>query len=710
MVPFRGADYLTEHSVKLRRFFFIGIVVGLSISAILAAGQTASTQVRQSAVSDWTHHYVLFPYTNDTSVMDRLKDDPRWIQSWNLQHRENWWPALRHGGRWKGAGRDWSVPLGTAYYQQQFDSTFTFSVGPQSGFGVLTTTDLGGGQLLATAGTLNVTGGSNLGNYSLFPGGAALTWSPNLAFHFDDLIFPSANPELDFFGLVFIGGGTQVNLFGNTNNDPNLYSFWAWNSGSYVTTISDVSGNISPTISSTPDPGGGMVFPAKYAFNINQAPSCTNDFVVVGIPTSRAVSAQANIIGLNNLYSNASGTGFCPTNGPTVKFAYASGIGQVPASVVISQSGTQVAYVENVPGNSFFHVLTIGTTGNNGTDATDPVNPGAGGGNNALDRRVRLTPDGGTTNQSSTNAPFVVFTPNDTADVAYATTYNLSGGGSGYLYKLNNVFNGSAMPTIVWSVAITAVPSTPIYDRISNKVFFSDSQGRIDYVLDSGTPTVFYGPVVAPSSTSQNTVMVDSARQMVYASFNTNGTNAVQVQAPTTLASAVVVPVGTGNKTFTGPYLPDFNHAWYSGTGTPMMFVAGMDTGLGTQPTLYGIGFTGNVLNSTASASTPLATGAADSSPVTDFYNSTLGKDFLFVGVSDNCIATALGGTSGCIMSLDITNGFPTVNSSSTALAATGGVSGIIPDNNSNLPEASSVYYVTKTGSTLVKATQSGLQ
>ena len=710
MVPFRGADYLTEHSVKLRRVFFIGIVVGLSISAILAAGQTASTQVRQSAVSDWTHHYVLFPYTSDASVMDRLKDDPRWIQSWNLQHRANWWPALRHARRWKGAGRDWSVPLGTAYYQPLFDTKFTFSIGGQIGFGVLTTADLGGGQLLATAGTVRVTGGSNLGTYSLFPGGAGVTQSPNLAFMFDNLMFPAQNPVVDNFGLVFLSGGTQINLFGNIKNDPDSYSFEAWNSGNYITKIDGVPGSITPIINTVPDPGGGMVFPAKYAFNINQAPSCTNDFVVVGIPTSRAVSAQANIIGLNNLYSNASGTGFCPTNGPTVKFAYASGIGQVPASVVISQSGTQVAYVENVPGNSFFHVLTIGTSGNNGTDATDPVNPG--GPNNAVDTRLRLSPDGGTTNQSSTNAPFVVFTPNDASDVAYATTYDLSGTGSGYLYKINNVFspNPLNLPSIVWSVPITAVPSTPIYDRISNKVFFSDGQGRIDYVLDSGTPTVFYGPQVAPTSTSQNTVMVDSARQMVYASFNTNGTNAVQVQAPTTLASAVVVPVGTGNKTFTGPYLPDFNHAWYSGTGTPMMFVAGMDTGLGTQPTLYGIGFTGNVLNSTASASTPLATGAADSSPVTDFYNSTLGKDFLFVGVSDNCIATALGGTSGCIMSLDITNGFPTVNSSSTALAATGGVSGIIPDNNSNLPEASSVYYVTKTGSTLVKATQSGLQ
>jgi hypothetical protein len=60
-------------------------------------------------------------------------------------------------------------------------------------------------------------------------------------------------------------------------------------------------------------------------------------------------------------------------------------------------------------------------------------------------------------------------------------------------------------------------------------------------------------------------------------------------------------------------------------------------------------------------------------------------------------------------MSLDITGGFPTVNASSTALSAAGGTSGIIVDNDSSLAEASSIYYATKTGATLVKATQSGL-
>jgi hypothetical protein len=114
-------------------------------------------------------------------------------------------------------------------------------------------------------------------------------------------------------------------------------------------------------------------------------------------------------------------------------------------------------------------------------------------------------------------------------------------------------------------------------------------------------------------------------------------------------------------------------------------------------------------MNSSVNASTPLTTGTADSAPVTEFYNATLQKDYLFVGVTNNCIASTNGGSAGCIMSLNITGGFPTVNASTTALAAAGGTTGIIVDNDSGFNQASSIYFATKTGDSLVKASQSGL-
>src|SRR5208337_367385 len=167
--------------------------------------------------------------------------------------------------------------------------------------------------------------------------------------------------------------------------------------------------------------------------------------------------------------------------------------------------------------------------------------------------------------------------------------------------------------------------STPVYDMVSNKVFFTDSRGRIDYVTDAGaSSSVSYGAVVANGATSENPVIVDSTNQMVYASFNSNGTNALVVQAPTSLASSVSLPVGTASTVYTGPYEPDFNNAWYTGSGTPKLYIAG--TGSGTIPTLYSVGFNGSgVLNSSADATTAaLTTGKADSSPVTEFYNATL--------------------------------------------------------------------------------------
>ena len=661
------------------------------------AGQTASPQAPQGTVSDWTHHHLLYPESGEAAQNAQIQNNPRWQQNWYFRHPEAWWPQYRLHHHRPRAKRDWSVPLGSGYFGPPFD--FTFSIGTEAGYGSFTTADQGGGEFLATGGSLTVTGAADAGTYPLIPGGPGIVTSPNGSFVYDNLVFPTANPVFDSSGgpLWDGGGGLEFNIW---SNGPDNYSFYTgYSGGNYPIEISGPG-----VVTVITDPGGGQTFPAKYVFDVNSAPSCANDFVVIGIPAS-ASGTQANILGLNNLYSNSAGTGYCPTTGPTVLFAYTSGTGQVPASLVISQNGQQLAYVENLSGSSYFHDLTWGTTGTNGTGATSAVVPGVTGGNNAVDNRVLLSPDG-IINQSSTNAPFVYYTPNDANDVAYVSTYSIAG--FGYLYKIGNVFNGS-VPTILWSAPITAIPSAPIYDQVSNKVFFTDCNGRIDYVVDSGVfPSVVYGAVVAAGATSENAVIVDTTHQMIYAFFNSNGTNAIVVQAPTSMASSVSVPVGAATTTYTGPYLPDFNHAWYTGIGTPIMYVAG--TGTGTLPTLYGVGFTGGVMNSSASASAALTTGPADSSPVSEFYNATLAKDFLFVGVSDNCVATALGGSAGCIMSLDITAGFPTINAGATALAVAGGTSGIIPDNNSNLAEASSVYYTTKTGATLVKATQSALQ
>jgi hypothetical protein len=680
----------------------VGLVFAVTAQALVAQ---SAPHVPQGIVSDWTHHHVLFPDSNDEAVMAQIRRDPRWTNNWYLRHREAWWPEhpREHGNPDEDSRRDWSVPLSatplTSAFEPVFD--FAFTIGANTGYINLNTTDIGNGEFLATAGTLTLTGGQDAGTYTLYPGGPGNTGSPSGYFSFNDVLYPAVNPVIDNQGLLFTKGTFEINIFSNGANNYEFYDNTGYN---FTATGQAVTVN--------PAPSGGETYPAKYVFDVTAAPSCTNDFVVIGIPANPASGGQANIVGVNNLYSTspASAAPNCTTNGPTVMFAYASGTGQVPAFVTLSQNGKQIAYVENLTsGSSYFHVLTIGTTGTNGTSASTAVVPGAAGGNNAVDQRVLLSPDGGITNQSSTNAAYVRYSGNDANDFAYATTYTTAGTGSGYLYKIGNVFKPGSTPTILWSVAINAIPSTPIYDVKANKVFFTDSNGRIDYVLDTGaSPSVVYSAPFASGTTSEYPVTIDETNQMVYATFDSNGTNAIVVQAPASMASSISVPVGTANTTYTAPHGVTANNAFFTGSGTPLLYVAG--TGTGTLPTLYGIGFqSGGLLNPAGITSAALATGVADSSPVTEFYNATLSKDFLFVGVSNHCKATTGGGAAGCVMSLNITGGFPTINAGTTALAAAGGTSGIIIDNDSSITDAASIYYATKTGSTLVKATQSAL-
>lgn len=651
-------------------------------------------------------------------MLAQYRKDPRWEQTWYARHREAWWPEYRrereheHRQAQEEIARDWSVALGASASSTVINFSFVINT-TETAYGSVNVTDQGGGKWLATSGSLTITGGADIGTWNLIPGGPGVTTSPLGRFIYDNLITPAANPALDVDGLLFGttgAGAKEINVWGNSANN---YSFYDATSAGYGQTITAM-GNFS----FQPAPGGGQSTPAKYTFDVNAAPSCANDFVAVGIAATPASGGQANIVGVNNLYRPRGGgsTSNC-ASGPTVIFAYATrNLGQVPASLAVSLNGTQLAFVENLSsGKSYFHVLTIGTTGSNGTSPTAAVVPGTG--NNAVDNTVLLSPDGGVTNESSTSAPFISYTDNDAADTAYVTTYTNAGGGSGYLYKIGNVFKSTA-PTILWKVSINAIPGPPVYSTVSNAVFFTDSNGRIDYVVDSGaSPTVTYGGVVAAGTTSLNPVSIDVARKFVYATFNSNGTNALVVQAATSLASSVSVAVGSGNTTYSGPYGVEFNNAWYTGTGTPLLFVVG--TGSGTTPTLYSVGFgSGGVLNGTAANNAPLASAAgADAAPPTEFFNPNIagGTDFLFVSVTNHCIATA-GGAAGCVMSLTLPtagSGFPTIGAGATALAATGGTTEIVIDNDDNITpsasQASSIYYGTKTGSTLVKATQNGL-
>jgi hypothetical protein len=452
---------------------------------------------------------------------------------------------------------------------------------------------------------------------------------------------------------------------------------------------------------------GTIGAPAKYSFNVNATPSCTADYIVTGVSIAGSAT-QANLIGLNSLYNNAAGTGLCTGTAPKVMFAYDIGPGVISSYIGLSLDGTKIAFNEDNGASSFFHVLKWESATGNGTSASAAVKPGTG--NTAVDTKIALT--GGVS-----TAPFIDYGD----DVAYVTTSD------NVLHKFTGVMLGTPAEVTAsgtgWPASIggNGGISTPVFDSVSRHVFFTNSgPGSIDYVDDSVVPAVIHSGifVFAPGLSTAAPVIVDSGNQLVYA-FSSNGggggAEAVVGQANTSLsaASQVTVTVG-GTSNNLPPLMGDFNNDYYNGlVSTARLYVVGNDSSTNRVPALYALGFgTGFKLNATpTNGPVVVAENVAglNASPVTAFFNTSLNEQFIFFGVSGSC-STAV--TTGCIRSVNVTSeAFPTATTVNNVIfAATGGTGGISIDNVSLSAGASSVYYTTLTGKTVVKATQAALQ
>ncbi|MFN7922934.1 MAG: hypothetical protein U0Q16_22720 [Bryobacteraceae bacterium] len=443
--------------------------------------------------------------------------------------------------------------------------------------------------------------------------------------------------------------------------------------------------------------------PAKFVFDVNQPPSCTNDFVVTG--TGLAGSAtQASVVAYNNLYSNPSGTGFCSGTGPKVMWAYNLATNQIRHAAVLSLDGTRAIFVDAAGG---FHVVRWSSATGNGTAVGAPATlaattPGATDPGGVIDWRIAAG--------LGVTSPFVDYT----ADVAYVTT------GTGVVRKIANVFKGipSEVTTGGWPVTLPGGVtnlSTPVYDFNSKRVYVTVN-GTI-YFIDTTQATVSASATTWAFATAAASypVIVDSTNQKVYAWSPSNGSNAVVAQADTALSAGSRVTASVGGTASQSPLGGDFNNAYYSGNATSArLYVVGNDaTGTSTTrvPAFYMFSFDSawKLLTTATGGPLRLATAAAEASYVTGFFNSTQNKDYMFVGVTTAC-STAV--TGGCIRSIDVSGStFPTAaNVNNVILAANGGTYGIAVDNNSSAAEASSVYYVMRSTNSLVKATQSALQ
>lgn len=226
------------------------------------------------------------------------------------------------------------------------------------------------------------------------------------------------------------------------------------------------------------------VFPAEYDANFS-SPSCTGDYIA--FPVSAAGSTtQANLVVYNHLYVNAAGTGFC--SGATTPTTYAAyyvypetggQIYLVQGSPVVSESGTQIAFVVNDTTNKYvrLYVVTLGPGGTDGapTELTDAGTyggavgaSGSGTANGATYRVLLLaTADQGLT------SPWVDYTHN----VAYVASTG------GKIYKINNVF-GTTAPSLAatpWPVTVITgeALTAPVVDPTTGDIFVGAANGDV---------------------------------------------------------------------------------------------------------------------------------------------------------------------------------------------------------------------------------------
>jgi hypothetical protein len=408
------------------------------------------------------------------------------------------------------------------------------------------------------------------------------------------------------------------------------------------------------------------MYPAKWQFVDGPGtPSCS-DYVVFGVNKAGVSGSQPNIVGYQNLYVNAGGTGACAGTAPTVLFSYFVGTGTIQTSPVLGLSVGQVAYVESIPGGSKLHVLkSAGTGASNGSIAA-PVAPGTG--NTATD--VALVMNGGVTVTRS--SPFYDYAH----DVAYV------GDDSGKLHKFTPVFNGTPAEVVssgadVWPAIVSSQASKiltgPVIDN--NVVFIGDSAGFLYSV--NGTTGSGSGGVIASGQLGSGTGIVDapildSAAGTVYVFVGASVVNPTHSAVVVFNVSSGNISSGTigtaaivGTNSATVPlYDGDFDHIYFTSSfAQPVgnLYVCGNPGG---NPTLYQIPITysgGPVLGSVVTGPV-LASSNVGCSPLTEFFNSSTNTDWLFGAVGSTSCGASGATQGGCVMSFNITSGTaPTV-------------------------------------------------
>jgi hypothetical protein len=502
---------------------------------------------------------------------------------------------------------------------------------------------------------------------------------------------------------------------------------------------------------------GGTVglgqFPAKYTFDVTAAPSCAHDFVVFNTGLAGVSGSNANIVAFNQLYSTQGGTnGLCGNAGPSFYWSYYTGTGSALTSVVFSQDGSKVAFVESAASGAILRLLKWSSADCGGTCSTS-------------------APDTVATGTSWTAAPcstgscvISIAFNGSTNDTNSAPFYNYShdtlyvGDNNGAVHKFTPVFNGTPAEVTTdsgttWPITVNAgaTLTSPVYDGTSGNIYIGDSTGRLSFIREVGstvpasggcTPLPCLGATHLFVGTNSDGDMVDGpivdgSTEMVFA---VNGTETANYGTILQASADFVTNVTRGdigaNEPPTGSvaeplYGGAFDNTYFNSPSndiTGHMYICGKRTMEHSEPALYQLSFTSaGVLSSVGTPLTPLVSSSHEAcSPLTEFYNSGTSTDWIFFSLGDNvtegspiptgtCTTGANVG-AGCVIAMNVTTWTTTpgttwppasVPAGSAAVAVplnlTGSTSGIIVDNNapsSPANQTSSIYFSLGTNST----------
>jgi hypothetical protein len=503
------------------------------------------------------------------------------------------------------------------------------------------------------------------------------------------------------------------------------------------------------------------VYPAKYSFDINANPDCTNDYVVFPTNLAGVTSGQASIIAYNKLYSGA-GTPFCGVANPAVDWSYntnfnAAGVattGTLQTSPVLSRDGSKVAFVETrtaANGGAILHLLKW-HAGDGGA-----INSAA-----APTIATVWTADGLAGHCPVTGSCMIsVAFQGGRADTASSPFYDYQrdvvyvGDDNGVLHKIINAFGifGATPSEILtgnWPITVdnATMLTSPTLDSVSGNIFTADSSGFLSYVREAfsaagtcvtGSPPCLGGSIAISTVVHVITdgPIVDSATGKVFVFIGNNGTTSAVVQSDITLSASVtaILGAGTGHHIHSGA----FDNTYFTGNGSAgSLYMCG--SSINSTPTIQRIGFTNSgripaspftnpvgTMNAAVDlASLAVATASAECSPVTELFNASapaVSRDQIFFGVQTLGKGSNCGG-GGCVMAINVT-GTPGILAIANSIAEISGPSGIIVDNVANtatFPQSSSLYFSNQGNSTAgvpcgaatgvgcaVKVTQAGL-